>query len=33
MAQQFDKVVKKWETKDRRKELEQRAKDANTNPW
>ena len=33
MAQQFDKVVKKWETKDKRKELEQRAKDANNNPW
>ena len=33
MAQEFDKVVKKWGTLDGRKELEQRAFDANNHPW
>ena len=33
MAQKFDEVVKKWDTKDRKKELKQRAIDANNNPW
>ena len=33
MAQKFDEVVKKWDTGDEKKELKQRAIDANNNPW